>query len=103
MLGYAVYALLYALTGSTVSKPEDIQSANQPVAIIVVVGFYLAYFTMMNPTSELNLFASLVPISSPFCMPFRVMMGISDLTDVAISVAILLITIRGILFSSQGI
>ena len=66
ILGYLAYALLYALTGSTVSKPEDIQSANQPVAILAVIGFYLAYFTMMNPTSELNLFASLFPISSPF-------------------------------------
>ena len=93
ILGYFTYALLYALTGSTVSKPEDIQSANQPVAILAVVGFYLSYFTMMNPTSSLNLFASLFPISSPFCMPFRIMMGLSNGTDVAISIAILIVTI----------
>jgi len=93
ILGYLAYALLYALTGSTVSKPEDIQSANQPVALIAVAGFYLAYFTMMNPTSELNSFAGLVPISSPFCMPFRVMMGLSNGTDVALSIGILVVTI----------
>ena len=93
ILGYLAYALLYALTGSTVSKPEDIQSANQPVALIAIAGFYLAYFTMMNPTSELNSLAGLVPISSPFCMPFRVMMGLSSGTDVAISIAILVVTI----------
>jgi len=92
-LGYLAYALLYALTGSTVSKPEDIQSANSPVAIISLAGFYLAYFTMMNPNSELNSFAALCPISSPFCMPFRVMMGLASYTDVAVSVAILIITI----------
>ena len=93
ILGYLAYALLYALTGSTVSKPEDIQSANQPVAILAVIGFYLAYFTMMNPTSELNLFAALLPISSPFCMPFRIMMGLSNGTDIAISIIILIVTI----------
>ena len=93
VLGYFAYALLYALTGSTVSKPEDIQSANQPVAIISVIGFYLAYFTMMNPTSELNVLASLLPISSPFCMPFRIMMGLASGKDVAISIVILVITI----------
>jgi len=93
ILGYLAYALLYALTGSTVSKPEDIQSANQPVALLAVIGFYLSYFTMMNPTSELNLFASLFPISSPFCMPFRIMMGLSSGKDVAISIAILIVTI----------
>jgi len=93
ILGYLAYALLYALTGSTVSKPEDIQSANQPVALIAVVGFYLAYFTMMNPTSELNLFASLFPISSPFCMPFRVIMGLASTIDVILSIVILIVTI----------
>ena len=93
ILGYFTYALLYALTGSTVSKPEDIQSANSPVAILAVIGFYLSYFTMMNPTSKLNLFASLFPMSSPFCMPFRVMMGLASGTDVLISVAILIVTI----------
>ncbi len=93
LLGYFTYALLYALTGSTVSKPEDIQSANGPVAILAVIGFYLSYFTMINPTSELNIFASLFPISSPFCMPFRIMMGLASGTDVAISIAILMVTI----------
>lgn len=93
ILGYFEYSLLYALTGSTVSKPEDIQSANAPIAILVVIGFYLSYFTMMNPTSELNLFASLFPISSPFCMPFRIMMGLASTTDVILSIVILMITI----------
>lgn len=93
ILGYAEYSLLYALTGSTVSKPEDINAANQPVALLAVIGFYLSYFTMMNPTSNLNLFASLFPISSPFCMPFRIMMGIATVKDVIISIIILLATI----------
>lgn len=93
ILGYFSYALLYALTGSTVSKPEDIQSANTPVAFLAIIGFYLSYFTMMNPTSSLNVFASLFPISSPFCMPFRIMMGLASTTDVLISIAILIVTI----------
>lgn len=93
ILGYLTYALLYALTGSTVSKPEDIQSASGPVAMLAVIGFYLSYFTMMNPTSQLNVFASIFPISSPFCMPFRVMMGLANTTDVLISIVVLIITI----------
>ena len=93
ILGYFAYALLYALTGSTVSKPEDIQSANTPVAILAVIGFYLSYFTMMNPTSELNKFAAIFPISSPFCMPFRIMMGIASTSEIILSIVILVITI----------
>ena len=93
ILGYSLFALLYALTGSTVAKPEDVQSANGPVAILAVIGFYLSYFTMMNPASNLNKIAALVPISSPFCMPFRVMMGLATTREILISLAILVITI----------
>ncbi len=93
ILGYFTYAMLYALTGSTVSKPEDIQSANTPVAFVAIIGFYLSYFTMMNPTSNLNVFASIFPISSPFCMPFRVMMGIAEPSEIIISFIVLILTI----------
>jgi len=93
ILGYATFALLYALTGSTVSKPEDVQSASSPVVMISLVGFYLSYFTMMNPNSGLNKLASLLPISSPFCMPFRIMMDLAETKDVLISILILIITI----------
>ena len=48
---------------------------------------------MMNPSSELNLFASYFPLSSPFSMPFRIMMGLASQKDVAISIAILIVTI----------
>lgn len=90
ILGYFAYALLYALVGSTVSKPEDIQSANTPVAIITMIGFYLAYFTLTDPTSNLNVVAALLPISSPFCMPIRIMMGAASGWEVTISIIILL-------------
>ena len=93
ILGYLAYAVLYALTGSTVSKPEDVQSANGPVSLIGVACFYLAYFTMMDPASELNAFAAMFPFSSPFCMPLRLMMGLASSTDVLISLGILAVTI----------
>ena len=93
LLGYFMYAFLYALTGSMVGKPEDIQTANGPVAILVIIGFYLAYFTMMNPASDINLFAGILPISSPFCMPFRILMGSAGVQEVLISIGILIITI----------
>lgn len=93
ILGYFMYALIYALTGSMVSKPEDIQSANGPVAFLVIIGFYLAYFSMMNPASNINQFAAILPISSPFCMPLRVLMGSSSVGELAISIAVLLVSI----------
>lgn len=91
-LGYGLYSLFFALTGATVSKPEDVQSANGPVSFVAVIGFYLAYFSMMNPSSSINKLAGIVPISSPFCMPLRVMMGTATTGEVITSVLVLIAT-----------
>ena len=94
ILGYFAYALLYALTGSLVSKPEDIQSANTPISMIAMIGFYLGYFSIsIDPTSSVASFASMCPISSPFCMPSRFMMGLASWQDVLISVALLILMV----------
>jgi len=93
ILGYGLFSLIYALVGSTVSKPEDVQAANTPVALLAVVGFYLAYFSMLNPGSSINVFASFFPLSSAFCMPFRIMVGSATIGQIAGSILILLVSV----------
>lgn len=93
LLGYTLFAFLYALTGSTVSKPEDVQSANSPIAFLAVIGFYLAYFSMMNPTSSINTFASIFPVSAPFSMPFRIVGNTATTGEILISIGVLILTI----------
>ena len=92
ILGYMEYALLYALTGSFVSNPEEVKSAATPASLIAVMSFYLAYFTIMSPTSNLNSIASIVPFSSPFSAPFRVMLGVATPREMIMSVLILIMT-----------
>ena len=92
ILGYMEYALLYALTGSFVSNPEEVKAAATPESLIAVMSFYLAYFTIMSPTSNLNSIASIVPFSSPFSAPFRVMLGVATPREMIMSVLILIMT-----------
>lgn len=90
--GYALYSLFFALTGATVSKPEDVQYANGPVSFVAVIGFYLAYFSMMNPSSNLNKISGIIPISSPFSMPLRIMMGTATNSEITTSLIVLVVT-----------
>ena len=92
ILGYMEYALLYALTRSFVSNPEEVKAAATPASLIAVMSFYLAYFTIMSPTSNLNSIASIVPFSSPFSAPFRVMLGVATPREMIMSVLILIMT-----------
>lgn len=92
IFGYALYSLGFALTGSTVNKPEEVQAANTPITFVAIAGFYLAYFSMMNPSSSLNKISGIIPISSPFSMPLRVMMGTATTPEILISMLVLAIT-----------
>ena len=94
ILGYFTFALLFALTGSMVSKPEDIQSANSPVSMICLIGFYLGYFSIsIDPTSSISAFAGVFPISSPFCMPSRIMMGLASTGEIIASIVALVVMV----------
>lgn len=92
VLGYTVYAFLNAVTGATVSKVEDLNSAQTPIAMIALVSFYLAYFTATVPDSSASKFASIFPFSSAFSMPGRILAGGATGMEIALSIAILLVT-----------
>lgn len=92
VLGYTVYAFLNAVTGATVSKVEDLNSAQTPVALISLFCFYLAYFTATVPDSSASKFASIFPFSSAFSMPGRILAGGATTSEIALSIALLVVT-----------
>ena len=92
ILGYTVYAFLNAVTGATVSKTEDLQSAQTPITLIALVSFYLAYFTATVPNGSASKFASIFPFSSAFSMPGRILAGGATTAEIATSIVLLVIT-----------
>lgn len=74
VLGFALYAMLNAVAGATVSNADDVRSAVQPVTMLGMISFYLAYGSFMAPGTPLSFVASLIPFSAPFSMPARLMM-----------------------------
>lgn len=92
ILGYTIYAFLNAVTGATVSKAEDIQSANLPLSFITMISFYLSFFTFDASDSKLSQIASIFPLSSPFSMPSKVLAGFSNTSDIIASVVTIVLT-----------
>lgn len=92
MLGYTVYAFLNAVTGATISKVEDLQAAQTPIALISLISFYLAYFTATMPDSGASKFASIFPFSAAFSMPGRILAGGATAGEIIASIAILIVT-----------
>ncbi len=95
LLGYALYALLYAVCGATVSRIEDISPALMPVSLISMISFYVGYFTsiMGNASGAIEWIARYIPFCAPFGMPFRLLNGSVTVSQCAISLSAMLVAI----------
>ena len=90
ILGFLFYAGIAGLAGASVSKMEDLSSAIQPLSLIGVLGFYLAYFPQVTgEENTMALLARYLPISSPFVLPSDYLLGRIDLVGTLIAIAVL--------------
>lgn len=97
ILGYTLYALMNAVVGATVSKAEDVQSAMLPMSFLSIISFYLSYSTFAIPTSSfatpetaMSKVVTLIPFTSPFSVPARLMTSNVPLWQIGLSLLILI-------------
>lgn len=91
IVGFIFFALIAGLIGATVSRMEDLNAAMQPMAIIGVLGFYLAYFpsSMGGEANTMALISYYLPISSPFSVPSALLTGAMDIPQALLAVLVL--------------
>jgi ABC-2 type transport system permease protein len=93
ILGYLLYATLFAMLGSLVSRTEDSQQLTMPVTLIVLAGFYIAMFGLGSPESTLITVTSFIPFFAPMIMFLRVGLLPVPLWQILLCAAILIATI----------
>ncbi|MDF2979549.1 MAG: ABC-type Na+ efflux pump permease component [Actinomycetospora sp.] len=77
LLGFALYATIFAAAGSLVSRQEDTQSVLSPVTITVLLGFVVGFNLLTSdPRGTGIAVISLLPPFSPLFMPARVALGV---------------------------
>jgi ABC-2 type transport system permease protein len=97
VLGYLMYALLYAAVGSMVSRQEDVASVAMPVTLVLVAGWIIALTVAApDPGSPATTVFSFIPLMSPVIMPVRIAAGVAPFWQVAISVVLVVATIAGL-------
>lgn len=102
-VGLFLYAVLSALCGSLVSKPEDTAKAIQPVTYLSMIGYMLSLILgTSDPTNVIIKVTSYIPFLSSYSMPLRLASGTAQLSSAFVSLGILvLFTILLTLFSAQ--
>lgn len=93
LLGFALFALIYAAVGSFVSRPDDLQTLSLPLSLVAMAGYLCALVVLLGSTGTFARLTSFVPPLSPFSMLARLMVSSVQPWEVALSIAILVATI----------
>ena len=89
VLGYLLYASLFAAVGSAVENESDSQQLQLPITIPLIIGFFIALMAMRNPYSQVVWWGSMIPFTSPIVMLARIPYGVPG-WELILSIAILI-------------
>jgi len=101
VLGFAIYACLYAGAASLVRRQEDINQIVAPLTIVSVIGYLVATYAgtgLISIDSPLVVILSYIPLFSPYLMITRYGQGAATPIEVVIAIVLLVITIPVVLW-----
>jgi ABC-2 type transport system permease protein len=77
LAGFFFYASLYGAIGSAVNEDmREAQSLSFPITMLVILSIALMSTAIANPTSQVAVWASIIPFSSPIVMMARIPFGV---------------------------
>jgi ABC-2 type transport system permease protein len=74
--GYLFYAALFAAVGSVVEDVQGSQSLTLPVTMPIILSFFIMTSAIQAPDSQLAVWSSIIPFSSPIVMLARIAFGV---------------------------
>jgi len=98
VIGYFIYASIYALVGSAVTTVQEGGQFAMPVIMILLTGFYLCFAVIRDPNSTLSFWASIAPFIAPMTMPVRIMAEMPPFWHIALAIVINCLTIAGLVW-----
>ena len=105
VLGFFIYAFIFAALASLVSRIEDVGTATMPAMFLFIIVFMIVMFSMGfgEVDSPLMVVASYIPLSSPMAMFARVAMGDVKAIEVIISIVVLAASTIGVGYLATAI
>jgi len=88
LLGYFIYATIYALVGSMVTTAQEGGQLAMPIILILVVSFYLFFPVSRSPDSPFAFWVSMIPFSAPVAMLVRIVTQTPPFWQIALSLLI---------------
>ncbi|HEX8285123.1 MAG TPA: ABC transporter permease [Pyrinomonadaceae bacterium] len=103
LLGYFIYATIYALVGSMVTTSQEGGQLAMPIILLLVVGFYLAFPVIRSPNSPFAVWVSMIPFFAPITMLIRIVSQTPPLWQIALSLGIGFATVALLLWLASRV
>jgi ABC-2 type transport system permease protein len=103
LMGYFIYATVYAVVGSMVTTTQEGGQVALPIVLLLVMGFYLSFSIIRSPNSSLAFWASMFPFFAPITMLVRIVTETPPLWQILLSLGIGLATIVGLIWLASRI
>jgi ABC-2 type transport system permease protein len=103
LLGFLLYATLYAAAGSMVSRIEDVQQAVGPLIFLAMGGYFAAFTGLNDPDAGWVQALSVVPFFSPYLMPARMLLTSPSAAEIGLAIALLVAAVVGAIWLASRI
>lgn len=103
LLGFFLYAALYAAIGALVSSEQEASQLQMPVVLLLIIPVMSVGALTDDPNGPIASALTQFPFSSPVLMPMRYLLDGASLAEVGVSLAILAATIAGVVWVAAKI
>ncbi|MEY9863121.1 ABC-2 type transport system permease protein [Catenulispora sp. GAS73] len=96
VLGYIFYASAYAAVAARVSRQEEMQTAVQPLNLVLMVPYFAAFAALSNPDAVWVRVLSLIPPFSVLIQPVRIAGGDASWWEPVVAIGLMAVVTVGI-------
>lgn len=93
VLGYFFYASIFAAVGALVSRVEDVSQVTTLIMMFIMVGFFAAYLSFLNPNGSFAVVTSFIPFTAPMVMFARIVLANPPFFQIIVSVLVMLVSV----------
>lgn len=90
VLGFLLYAGLFAAVGAMSTTDQEAQQLMQPLVMLLVLPLVIMIYIFQNPDSAVSVALSLIPVFTPLVMFMRINISAPPLWQIALGYALLI-------------
>lgn len=103
LLGYMLFATMFAAAGSMVSSTQDAQQVATPLTLLIVPSVLLLTPVLMEPNGSMARIFTIIPFTAPILMPVRMSLTNVPLVEVLASIVLLVLCCLGAMWVAARI